>query len=369
MRPITTLRAIFLFALLSCGAVTIDAQSSVPCPAGDCACILYKADQAATNPKTFSQALDLYFAVTSCDETKAETVEKHISDMFLRIEQLRKAEEKAKKVAEVARKIAIREKAKADSTASAALIAARRAYANDLAYKSTIALRDGDRNTAFRLAEFAHRYVEADNPKVVQALIDALYYFDNPDPARPLLPRVSNLEGHADGVLSVAFSPDGKKLATGSEDNTAKIWDLESGKALTTLEGHTFGVLSVAFSPDGKILATGSGDKTAKIWDLESGKALTTLESHTEAVSSVAFSPDGKRLATGSHDKTAKIWDLESGKALTTLQGHSYAVLSVAFSPDGKKLATGSVDNTAKIWDLESGKALTTLQGHSYAVW
>ena len=235
-------------------------------------------------------------------------------------------------------------------------------YANDLAYKSTIALRDGDRNTAFRIAEFAHRYVEADNPSVVQALIDALYYNDNFD-TTTYLPRVTNLEGHISTLTCVAFSPDGKLLATGSKDKTAKIWDLSSGKALINLEGHTQPISSVAFSPDGKKLATGSEDKTAKIWGLASDKALITLEGHTAPVTSVMFSLDGKMLATaGNYDKTVKIWGLASGKALTTPKGLNSFVYSSAFSSDGKWLATtGNNNDMPEIWDLASGK-LTILE-------
>jgi len=256
------------------------------------------------------------------------------------------------------------------------------AYANDLAYKSITALRDGDRNTAIRLTEFAHRYVEADNPNVTRALLEALYYNDIPDPTRPFLPQVATLEGHHDAIISVAFSPDGKRLATGSLDNTVRIWDLELGKELVILVGHTDAISSVAFSPSGKRLASGSFDKTAKIWDLESpqlsglgGKELTTLEGHSSSVISVAFSPDGKRLATGSGDNTAKIWDLDSPvelcqfNLLITLDGHFATVWSVAFSPDGKKLATGSGDNTAKIWDLGSRNVLVILEGHNGDVW
>ena len=185
---------------------------------------------------------------------------------------------------------------------------ARRIYANDLAFKSQIALRDGDRNTAFRLAEFACRYVDATNTNTLKALVEALYYNEQPYTTR-YLPRSSGLEGHLSSVNSVAFSPDGKRLATGSDDNTAKIWDLQSGKIVLTLKGHS-AVNSVAFSPDGKKLATGSDDNTAKIWDLQSGKAALILEGHSNAIESIAFSPDGKRLATGSFNNIVKIWEL-----------------------------------------------------------
>jgi WD40 repeat protein/serine/threonine protein kinase/class 3 adenylate cyclase len=177
------------------------------------------------------------------------------------------------------------------------------------------------------------------------------------------------LKGHAAYVLSVAFSPGGKRLATGSYDNTAKVWDSETGRELLTLKGHTLGVESIVFSPDGKRLATGSWDNTAKIWDAETGRELLTHMGHGGSVTSVAFSPDGKRLATAGDDKTAKVWDSETGRELVTLKGHTAQVSSVAFSPDGKRLATASWDKTAKVWDSETGRELLTLKGHTDSVY
>ncbi|KAK3946786.1 hypothetical protein QBC32DRAFT_329042 [Pseudoneurospora amorphoporcata] len=169
------------------------------------------------------------------------------------------------------------------------------------------------------------------------------------------------LEGHSDSVSSVAFSPDGQRLASGSWDKTIKIWDPASGSCLQTLEGHSGYVSSVAFSPDGQRLASYSDDKTIKIWDPASGSCLQTLEGHSDSVRSVAFSPDGQRLASGSWDKTIKIWDLASGSCLQTLEGHSDSVWSVAFSPDGQRLASYSDDKTIKIWDPASGSCLQTI--------
>ena len=115
-------------------------------------------------------------------------------------------------------------------------------------------------------------------------------------------------------------------------------------------------VYSVAFSPDGTRIATGSYGATAKVWDAQSGKELLTLKGHSSSVNSVSFSPDGKRIVTGSYDDTAKVWDAQSGKELLTLKGHSQSVNSVALSPDGTRIVTGSCDATAKVWDAQSGK-------------
>ena len=172
-------------------------------------------------------------------------------------------------------------------------------------------------------------------------------------------------KGHSDWVRSVAFSPDGKTLASGSRDKTIKLWDCRSGECLQTWQGHSNWVHSVVFSPDGKTLASGSRDKTIKLWDCRSGECLQTWQGHSNWVHLVAFSPDGKTLASGSRDKTIKLWDCRSGECLQTWQGHSNWVHSVAFSPDGKTLASGSRDQTIKLWDCHSGECLQTLQGHS----
>ena len=176
------------------------------------------------------------------------------------------------------------------------------------------------------------------------------------------------LKGHSNWVMSVAFSPDGKRLASGSWDETIKIWDTVTGKELLTLKGSSGLVNSVVFSPDGKHLASGSLS-AINIWDTTTGKKLLTLEGHWKPAWFVAFSPDGKRLASGSGDKTIKLWDTVTGKGLLTLKGHSRDVFPVAFSPDGKRLASGSGDKTIKLWDTVTGKELLTLKGHSYKVY
>jgi hypothetical protein len=128
----------------------------------------------------------------------------------------------------------------------------------------------------------------------------------------------------------------------------ARLWDAESGKSLAVLPGHAGGVLSVAFSPDGRRLATADWDPTARLWDGESGKPLAVLQGHTGTVRSVAFSPDGRRIATDSDDGTARLWDGESGKPLAVLRCAN-ASNSVTFSPDGRRITTAGLDSTA-LW-------------------
>ncbi len=189
-----------------------------------------------------------------------------------------------------------------------------------------------------------------DNPplQVVATLLNAVYN----------VKERNRLQGHSELVISVAFSPDGKTLASGSADKTIKLWDVATGKLSQTLTGHSDGVYSdevssVAFSPDGKTLASGSHDKTIKLWDMATGKLSQTLTGDSDAVYSVAFSPDGKTLASGSGDNTIKLWDVATGKPKQTITGHSEWVNSVAFSPDGKTLASNSWDKTVILWNLD----------------
>ncbi|MEH1902744.1 MAG: caspase family protein, partial [Nostoc sp.] len=178
----------------------------------------------------------------------------------------------------------------------------------------------------------------------------------------------NRLEGHSSGVNSVAFSPDGKTIASASSDNTVKLWNAATGKEITTLKGHSSAVYSVAFSPDGKTIASASYDNTVKLWDAAIGKEIITLNGHSNEVNSVAFSPDGKTIASASSDKTVKLWNAATSKEITTLNGHSSDVLSVTFSPNGKIIASASFDKTVKLWDAATGKEITTLKGHSSQV-
>lgn len=177
--------------------------------------------------------------------------------------------------------------------------------------------------------------------------------------------EIRTLKGHSGWVWAVAFSPDSKTLASSSADKTIKLWNLETGEEISTLKGHSDGVTSITFSPDGKTLASGSLDKTIKLWNLETGQEIGTLKGHSNGVASVAFNHDGTTVASGSWDKTIKLWNLATRKEIHTFEGHSDMVLSVAFSPDGVTLASGSKDKTIKIWNLVTGQATYTLRKHS----
>ncbi|KAB5591833.1 Vegetative incompatibility protein HET-E-1 [Ceratobasidium theobromae] len=181
------------------------------------------------------------------------------------------------------------------------------------------------------------------------------------------------LEGHESLVWSVAFSPDGTHIASGSEDSTILIWSADDGVCVAgPFKGHTNAVMSVTFSPDNARVISGSRDSSVRVWGVQDGiLALTPFLGHTKGVNSVAVSPDGARIISGSSDCTIYIWDAHKGTILVPpLTGHSGAVQSVAFSPDGTRIISGSIDRTILIWNTFDGACITSpFVGHSSQVY
>ncbi len=218
------------------------------------------------------------------------------------------------------------------------------------------------------------------------------------------------LKGHTDAVKSIAFSTDGTKLVSGSVDKTVRMWDLESGKQIFAIEGHeqstittivnkilrkdddSIGhkgsVTSVAISPDATVMASGSVDETAKLWSAQTGNLINTLKGHNHPVYCVAFSPNGKYLATGciddplklngpqkgvpNNDKIIGIWSAANGMMIRAIYVQSYDVRSISFTPDSKILATGGWDytnnkTTIRLWSVEAGELIRPFEGH-YAI-
>jgi len=191
-----------------------------------------------------------------------------------------------------------------------------------------------------------------------------------------LWPSRLSFHGHSGQVNSVMASPDGTTLVSVAEDTSIKsrqypyrgeicsikLWDVATRRERATLKGHTCDVWSVAFSPDGRTLASaGDQDMTIRLWDVDTATEKAVFKGHTARINRVIFRPDGNILASASYDKTARLWDVGTGKELATLNGQGGWVYCAAFSPDGTVLATGGNGMAMKLWDVATGKERTKL--------
>jgi WD40 repeat protein len=186
--------------------------------------------------------------------------------------------------------------------------------------------------------------------------------------------KVCTYKGHSDVVSELAWSPDGKYIASGGPDHTLQVWEAMTGKHIRSINvllnvKSDYGGMTFAWSPDSKYLVAGFSDNTAKVVNVMTGEFTLTYTGHTASVNQVAWSPDGKYIASASSDKTIQVWDAMTGKLRLTYTGHADAAWPLAWSPDGKYIASGSWDGTTQVWDAMTGTRIHTFEGISVFAW
>lgn len=242
-------------------------------------------------------------------------------------------------------------------------------------YLARIHLERGDGESAISLLRSA---LEKSGGN--EAIEEAIELANDPDEnwgvIRTLSSKRTDEYAGADKALAVSISPDGMFAVSGvrrfdftsqKHDHLVVLWDIKNGNCSLELKGHTDGIRSIAFSPDGRYVLSGSKDKTVKLWSIKEGKCLYSFEGHTGTVQTVSFSPDGKYILSGSEDKTIRLWDADKGKALRIFETDSHDIASLCFSSDGRYVLSGSKNNSIKLWDFNTGECLKTVSGFPYS--
>ncbi len=227
-----------------------------------------------------------------------------------------------------------------------------------------VATLASDGGTSDRRYEVYDAAFSPDGARIVTAQGNGAFVFDATSGT-----LVASLIGHTDWVTRVAIDPTGRRVATASNDGSARLWDPTTGARIGASMDHSGKVLGIAFSPDGRRLATASEDKTARLWSSLTGAPLAELRGHGAPVWSAAFHPSGRLVVTASEDGSARVWDVVDGRELTTLRGHAGAVRSALFSPDGGLIATASEDATARVWETDGWRQVAEMRGHAAGLW
>lgn len=387
MRTVTTVLCCILLPFLTI------AQSKQPCLR-----IIESADRDVKR-KNYRQAIVKYNAAKVCNPHLKERLNHAITKVFDKIDRERKWAIRQNQRHQKALKNMEKTLFELKSRQQNYDVLYKEVLVYDLAFKVQVALDEGDKTTAYQLAQFGQEYLVGIQPTLQTLLEEVLTTTD--------LAWHQTFLGHTDGIRQIALSSDYRFMATAAMDKTVRVWDLTTGNEQWTLSGHGNGINTVAISPDNQYIVSGSVDNTAKVWETRSGKLKYTLTGHTGEIKRViisknkiitgsadrtikiwklttgqemitlndgfpimdmAVSEDDLYLATSSWNKTAKVWDLSTGELTTTLSGHRSSINAIAIAPDNGFVVTGSDENVVKVWDIDEGNCLLTLTGHTAAI-